>query len=132
MAFITVGIDTNKVYNRANPPGGKVSELFAASGTEENNNRQANYSSSISHSSYQGLGHGSQPTDRGPGGSDQARDSPVVSRFAGQFDQPQLISTTTQMLRTPNGLLKKGVPVESQEQEKHQRVPPGGRSSKLW
>eukprot|EP00090_Calanus_glacialis_P031850 TRINITY_DN5289_c0_g1_i1.p1 TRINITY_DN5289_c0_g1~~TRINITY_DN5289_c0_g1_i1.p1 ORF type:complete len:120 (-),score=33.07 TRINITY_DN5289_c0_g1_i1:217-576(-) len=28
MSFITSGLDTSKVYNRAQPPGGKCSDLF--------------------------------------------------------------------------------------------------------
>ena len=65
----------------------------------------------------------------GPGVSKAISDQPVVSRFAAQFAQPELITTTTQKMRTPKGLLRIGVPVENQE--KHGRNPPGGKSTGL-
>ena len=68
----------------------------------------------------------------GPGAPKTMPDQPVVSRFAAQFAQPELITTTTQKMRTPKGLLRIGVPVETQEQEKPGRNPPGGKSTGFW
>ena len=68
----------------------------------------------------------------GPGAPKTMPDQPVVSRFAAQFEQPELITTTTQKIRTPNGLLRIEVPVETQEEVKHGRNPPGGRSTGFW
>ena len=67
-----------------------------------------------------------------PGGSQAMSEQPVVSRFASHFVQPELITTTTQKMRTPKGLLRIEVPVETQEQEKQGRNPPGGRSTGFW
>jgi len=34
MSFITVGIDTDRVYKKANPPGGFCTDLFGNNGQQ--------------------------------------------------------------------------------------------------
>ena len=68
----------------------------------------------------------------GPGAPKTMPDQPVVSRFAAQFEQPELIPTTTQKMRTSKGLLRIGVPADVLEQEKPAKNPPGGKSTGFW
>jgi len=39
MAMITVGIDTSRSYNRKNPPGGKVSDVFSFDGSQDDSKK---------------------------------------------------------------------------------------------
>ena len=99
---------------RANPPGGACSDIFSTSADA-------------------GADTTRQKSSADTGAQRSSADQPGVSRFADEFEKQGLLTTTTQRIRTPAGLLRVGVPGENpEERQKRGRVPPGGESTGFW
>merc|ERR1711971_69549 len=144
MSFITVGLDENKTYNRAVPPGGFTSNVFhheERPGQDTNTNTRR-IQDQVDNREVRPPRPTENPRQAGPEQFVKARGAAglaglgrqnISSRFSAALEQPLLTETASEKMRTPRGLLRLGVPGEGeQSQARVTKPPPGGGSSDFW